>query len=649
MPGYLRRKLRALPGVLAATVQAGLLLAAALAASAQSNAPQHSLSRADQEQASCIANLQTIYKAIQAYEHDHGALPNWLSDLVPKYLPDTNTLICPVSRRTGQTETPPLADPKRACSYLFEFCPVPLGAELPNAPQRTRREWKQRQMGLVGSIVPLVRCRQHASVLNLAFDGRIYESPPSWEVLATNLVNPAQLTPAGMFADALAPAVKATQTPPAAPRFPSRDPQAGPALLDLTKDYNAGLKDSWHGGTDNTLAALPEGLQTFGGVPFDVRGIVQLRSRSPASVKFPVSVTAIPVHQKCRALNFLHAAAFGTPTDEGQQIGVYVVHFATSQMRLEIPIRYGQEVRDWHALPGDRPAPKELQEVWRGQNPTSKREGHSIRLFLSSWTNVAPDLEIESLDYVSRMATPAPFLIAITVDSYRAPKDIAASFFHGPWVIVGLVSGGMLLLLAWIITRRPGRAKPRRPKLLAPAQGSGAGTAASFTLVMGAQPVTGAARPAARAMSAPQPLIQLEAPGVTHTEAEMLRVRAQAAADQTAHANAAIRRGIAAHLSRWLKQKLLRKLVADRAELLQAQQAAAVKALTMEDRLARVERQVQQQNQGYQRRIEELTRDLLVAKEENRELIRAQIRQVQAEMEAARARALARAKADEGE
>ena len=244
MPGYLRMKLRALPGVLAATLQAGLLLAAALAASAQSNAPQHSLSRADQEQASCIANLQTIYKAIQAYEHDHGALPNWLSDLVPKYLPDTNTLICPVSRRTGQTETPPLADPKRACSYLFEFCPVPLGAELPNAPQRTRREWKQRQMGLVGSIVPLVRCRQHASVLNLAFDGRIYESPPSWEVLTTNLVNPAQLSPAGMFADAPAPAAKATQQPPAAPRFPSRDPQDGAGVA----------------GPDEVLQRGPEGL-----------------------------------------------------------------------------------------------------------------------------------------------------------------------------------------------------------------------------------------------------------------------------------------------------------------------------------------------------------------------------------------------------
>jgi hypothetical protein len=96
-----------------------------------------------------------------------------------------------------------------------------------------------------------------------------------------------------------------------------------------------------------------------------------------------------------------------------------------------------------------------------------------------------------------------------------------------------------------------------------------------------------------------------------------------------------------------LKQKLLRKLITDRAELLEAQHAATAKALSVEERLARVERQIQQQNEGYQQRIEALTHELLAAKEENRELIRAQIRQVKAEMEAARARLLAQANDDD--
>ena len=67
----------------------------------------------------------------------------------------------------------------------------------------------------------------------------------------------------------------------------------------------------------------------------------------------------------------------------------------------------------------------------------------------------------------------------------------------------------------------------------------------------------------------------------------------------------------------------------------------------MEERLARIERQIQRQNEAYQARIDELTRELIVAKEENRELIRARITQVKAEMEAARARLMGQSDSDD--
>src|SRR5580765_5166560 len=98
--------------------------------------------QAEQDKEGCIRNLKIIYAAIQAYQKDKKDLPNWFSDLVPQYLPDVTVLMCPVSRRTGKTEPPGLADPKIASSYLFEFCPLPLGGELPAAPTKTRREWK---------------------------------------------------------------------------------------------------------------------------------------------------------------------------------------------------------------------------------------------------------------------------------------------------------------------------------------------------------------------------------------------------------------------------------------------------------------------------------------------------------------------------
>jgi len=385
-------------------------------AAAQTVPAAGATNQAAEEKAACTKNLKLIYDAIQAYQADHHDLPNWLSDLVPQYLPDANVLICPVCRRTGQTEAPPLADPRLPSSYLYEFCPVPFGAMLPNAPTRTRREWKRRQMGLVGSVVPLVRCRHHNSVLNLAFDGTVYESPPAWEALVTNRVRLEDLSPARIFADEQAPAAKAPPKAGPAPRFPRRDPAAPKRLLDLTPYYNAGLNESWHGGKGNDLAALPKGLQSFDGVEFDVRGIVQLGSKSPSATNYPVQIKGIPVKQKCQRLQFLHAAGFGVAGDEGKQIGTYVVHFATNQMRLEIPIRYGHEVRDWHAMSGEPAAPKDLKVAWQGANAQSKSAGHSIRLFLTTWTNVAPALEIESIDFVSALGVPAPFLIAVSVE-----------------------------------------------------------------------------------------------------------------------------------------------------------------------------------------------------------------------------------------
>src|ERR1043165_9567175 len=99
-----------------------------------------------------------------------------------------------------------------------------------------------------------------------------------------------------------------------------------------------------------------------------------------------------------------------------------------------------------------------------------------------------------------------------------------------------------------------------------------------------------------------------------------------------------LRQGLVSQLSQWLKQKLVRKLIVDRAQLLEAPEAEARKAFNVDERLNRIELQIRQQNQAYERRIEELNRQLLAAKEESRELIRTRIMQVKAEMETARMR-----------
>lgn len=397
-------------------VMRGFVMALALASLSVSAAPAQTgqdPELARQEAERCTANLKKIYAAIEAYQIDHHDLPNWLSDLVPRYLQDPNTLICPVARRTGKTEGPPLADPNISSSYLFEFCPVPLGKE---AAGHTRREWKRRQMGLLGSKVPMVRCRLHDPALNLAFDGAIYQSPAFWESNFTNRVPADELTARALFGNDGASA--AAENSPQRPirKFPSRDPDARKQLLDLSKAYNAMLTESWHGGTDNQLAGLAPGIQNLGGIDFDIRGIVQLAGKYNWATNFPTEVKGLAVRQKCARIHFLHAAAWGKPQDEGKQIGVYVIHYAANNMRLEVPIIYGQSLRDWHEWSGEAPGPKELTVAWKGENGVSKRANASIRLFRTTWNNLVPDVEIESIDFVSSAGNAVPFLVAITVE-----------------------------------------------------------------------------------------------------------------------------------------------------------------------------------------------------------------------------------------
>ena len=265
----------------------------------QTNAPPKIDRRAMEEKTTCEANLKTIYEAVQAYQLDHKDLPNWLSDLVPQDLTDANVLVCPVCRRTGQIESDALADPKISTSYLYEFSPRSLLLGATNPPSWTRREWRRRQMGLVGPAVPLVRCRHHQPVLNLAFDGSTYESPVQWEMTVTNRVKLASLS-----ANALFPKPWANGTNPANCGFPARDPKTPKDLVNLTSWDNARLSEPWLGKTAETLASLPKGLQTFAGTPFDVRGLIQLGSTTRGLDEFPARVPGPKVNSEMPATAF---------------------------------------------------------------------------------------------------------------------------------------------------------------------------------------------------------------------------------------------------------------------------------------------------------------------------------------------------------
>jgi thiol-disulfide isomerase/thioredoxin len=196
-----------------------------LAPTGQTQAAEAGKAGDDPDRQVCTTQLEKVYEAIQAYRRDHKDLPNWLSDLVPKYIADTNQLICPITKQTGRThQFEHLKDPKMPAAYLYEFSTLPMG-HVWNGGQVRMRDFKRRQMGLIGGEVPIVRCHLHSPVLNLAFDGRVYESPMNWEANFTDYVEMSAHNMENLFPEVSRPA--AARRPTAATEGPTAETLVG--------------------------------------------------------------------------------------------------------------------------------------------------------------------------------------------------------------------------------------------------------------------------------------------------------------------------------------------------------------------------------------------------------------------------------------
>ena len=185
-----------------------------------------------------------------------------------------------------------------------------------------------------------------------------------------------------------------------------------PIPVDLSHHYNAALTNAWHfrsGRGSATLRALPQGLQEFGGVPFDVRGIVQLASvRTTNLPQYPERSTDIPVGGLCRALHFLQAT--GWMAHEGTTIASYWIRYADGTA-TEFPIVYGEHVREWHGRSDRSMEVASGQLAWQDDNPRTRH-----RLFQCRWENPKPNVDVLTIDFVSAMTDCFPFLIAITAE-----------------------------------------------------------------------------------------------------------------------------------------------------------------------------------------------------------------------------------------
>lgn len=203
-------------------------------------------------------------------------------------------------------------------------------------------------------------------------------------------------------------------------RIAPRDPKLPAELIDLSPAYTAPLTEKWYPGpSDNTLANLPQGLQTLAGTRFDVRGLVQLSGKEIARYGadlYPVRVGDIPVERWVQRLHFLQGAV--SEVRDGMQIGSYRVFYNTGR-EFEIPVIYGRNVR---ALWQPREEPGTLPEAvvaWRGQNLATQSRDMQLRLYQFTWENPWPAEEIVEVDFSSAGVNAAPFLVALTADEAR--------------------------------------------------------------------------------------------------------------------------------------------------------------------------------------------------------------------------------------
>lgn len=100
----------------------------------------------------------------------------------------------------------------------------------------------------------------------------------------------------------------------------------------------------------------------------------------------------------------------------------------------------------------------------------------------------------------------------------------------------------------------------------------------------------------------------------------------------------AIRAGMLRQLGHLLREKLVRGLMSQRGQLLEAQNSAAAEMAELERRLNELQAPLQERLRAYENRIADLEKALTVKGEENRELIKAKIQLTRRQLEAERAR-----------
>ncbi|MBL9136202.1 MAG: protein kinase [Verrucomicrobiales bacterium] len=194
---------------------------------------------------------------------------------------------------------------------------------------------------------------------------------------------------------------------------PDRDGVHNPHQIDLRKFYNNGLGTWGFGNPGLHLGDLTSGPHTFEGVRFDVGGIVTLDAMNPDRGRNRARIMGIPVGVRGTTLHVLQGANFDAA--DGVPVGDIVLHYADGETR-RVEVVYGRDTRNWWTVSGEPLDTPRARVVWRGQCPYAMATGQNLRLYLTSFSNPRPEVEVRSLDLVSAMNRAGFFIVAMTFE-----------------------------------------------------------------------------------------------------------------------------------------------------------------------------------------------------------------------------------------
>lgn len=174
---------------------------------------------------------------------------------------------------------------------------------------------------------------------------------------------------------------------------------------------------------DHTMGELPTGVHTYGGVPFDVQGLIQLNGPSiQTGLKlWPLEVKNITIGHAFKKLHLLHGAFHIDGPGAHLTFAKLILHYADgSQEELEL-------VGGTHALRCTSQSVPPMQHLlqeprtelgWLGSSPYLKKNnpGASLHIYRTTLDNPKPETQVTAIDYLSTMVNPGPFMVGLTIE-----------------------------------------------------------------------------------------------------------------------------------------------------------------------------------------------------------------------------------------